>query len=61
MKKGFVIIWTVLAILTFFFPAIISFITWNFWYMLLFWISWIPTLCFLFIGLIIGSIHEILE
>lgn len=28
---------------TFFSPAIISIITGNWWFMLLFWISWIPT------------------
>ena len=61
MKKSFVVIWIVLSILIFFFPAIISFITWNFWYMILFWISWIPTLGFLCLGLIIGSIYNVLE
>jgi hypothetical protein len=53
MKKLFYIVWVIILMVAFFFPAVISFVTWNFWYMLLFFVSWIPTLALFYIGLLL--------
>jgi len=61
MKKLFYIVWVISLIVSFFFPIVISFITWNFWYMLLFFMSWIPTLALFYIGLLLRIPPGVIE
>jgi len=61
MKKLYLLIYFLLIIVTLFFPAIISFATWNFWYMLLFFVSWIPSLFIFYIGLSIGILMGVMD